>query len=506
MAEQGQGTKREGDEDSENGLQHKKARHDGLDDIQEILRNTKLADLERKRQKIVALEHNSTIGQALKLNGFECFAAAVLQASWRCEYVGLVVQDLAKHKILSAPIVVAPGLEDVLDTPSQEVANEALVGWLDIKDVLDSLLRFLGESTRGKLDLPMLALMQLLDKEGSQFLDKMVITVAGGGDRQLVYKANDSASILDTIQNQFLLPPDEEGKQQVVHRLAIFDAEGSILAIISQLDIMKCDRPPPLFGKQTFRAAQISRAISASQMHCVFAHTVKRQLESQGVSMLVKGIELFSTALHRFLLDHAEEMGGHSQQVPTSAGHPGGQAASHRGGPPSTNAASLQASIQPDHLSVLALPVAEFLALTHHTTYIGYSAANPAVGRPPLLCQQRPRGLAHKPPFTLTDADDVRPRGLVLKTPHSLSSMPVNSSFSALVSHDAENSIPVLGKRVCIVSVQKPHNIFSVSALLKLMVDNKIHRVYVAGGWRGLLLPTAVVTCTDVMRVVSGVW
>lgn len=67
MAEQGHGMKREGEDEGENGLQHKKARHDGLDDIQEILRTTKLADLERKRQNIVALEHNSTIGQALKV-------------------------------------------------------------------------------------------------------------------------------------------------------------------------------------------------------------------------------------------------------------------------------------------------------------------------------------------------------------------------------------------------------------------------------------------------------
>jgi hypothetical protein len=53
----------------------------------------------------------------------------------------LVLQELAKHKILSAPIIIAPGLEDVLDAPSQEVANEALVGWLDIKDILEYLLK-----------------------------------------------------------------------------------------------------------------------------------------------------------------------------------------------------------------------------------------------------------------------------------------------------------------------------------------------------------------------------
>lgn len=36
--------------------------------------------------------------------------------------------------------------------------------------------------------------------------------------------------------------------------------------------------------------------------------------------------------------------------------------------------------IQPDHLSVLALPVAEFLALLHNTSYLGYSQRGSAQG------------------------------------------------------------------------------------------------------------------------------
>lgn len=37
--------------------------------------------------------------------------------------------------------------------------------------------------------------------------------------------------------------------------------------------------------------------------------------------------------------------------------------------------------IQPDHLSVLALPVAEFLALLHHTSYLGYSQRSSQQGK-----------------------------------------------------------------------------------------------------------------------------
>lgn len=38
--------------------------------------------------------------------------------------------------------------------------------------------------------------------------------------------------------------------------------------------------------------------------------------------------------------------------------------------------------IQPEHLSVLALPVAEFLALLHGTSYLGYSQRGSEQGGP----------------------------------------------------------------------------------------------------------------------------
>lgn len=67
MVEKGHG-KREGEvEEEENHTHVKKQRLDGLESLQEVLRNTKLAELEHKRQHIVQLEHNSTIGHALKV-------------------------------------------------------------------------------------------------------------------------------------------------------------------------------------------------------------------------------------------------------------------------------------------------------------------------------------------------------------------------------------------------------------------------------------------------------
>lgn len=86
MVEKGHG-KREGEDEVEESQTHvKKQRLDGLESLQEVLRNTKLAELEHKRQHIVQLEHSSTIGHALKV-GFELFITSLtmsgcLQRGW----------------------------------------------------------------------------------------------------------------------------------------------------------------------------------------------------------------------------------------------------------------------------------------------------------------------------------------------------------------------------------------------------------------------------------------
>ena len=54
----------------------------------------------------------------------------------------MVLQELAKHRILSAPLVITPDLEDVQDMPLRDPdANPTLVGWVDIPDILTALLQ-----------------------------------------------------------------------------------------------------------------------------------------------------------------------------------------------------------------------------------------------------------------------------------------------------------------------------------------------------------------------------
>lgn len=101
--------------------------------MEDLLNNTPLSSLVR-RQSVVKLEHNMTIGEALKV--------------------------LAANSILSAPMVLMPDIED----SSELETSPSLLGWVDIGDIMKALLNFLSANE----DLPhaMLALMTALEKEG----------------------------------------------------------------------------------------------------------------------------------------------------------------------------------------------------------------------------------------------------------------------------------------------------------------------------------------------------
>eukprot|EP00891_Asterochloris_glomerata_P005954 jgi/Astpho2/5954/Aster-x0699 len=140
------------------------------------------------------------------------------------------VQELAIHQILSAPVIVAPGLEDMEE--EGDSWDPTLLGWLDVRDILAAFVQHV-EQTTPELPTRMLQLMGLLEREGRTFAQKTLVTLASCNDRGLVYQANCSTTLLEAIRGSFL------GNGCVVHRLAIFDAHGCITCIVSQLDIMR---------------------------------------------------------------------------------------------------------------------------------------------------------------------------------------------------------------------------------------------------------------------------
>jgi CBS domain-containing protein len=320
--------------------------------------------------------------------------------------IGRCLEEFAKRKILSAPLVIEPTLEDdALDEAGGGVslaeeggaavpeAAPTLLGWIDTGDILRSFLQHLedhlaeearaaateGEGGGGvaagggsgggaekkekvekkKKELPtrMLELMTLLEKLGPSFAARKLITVSGGKDRALVFSATASSSLLEAMRDLFLPSGRNENPSSssssrspsspsVVHRVAVFDGHGAITHVISQLDVLRFllrnrERWSSVSGRSI---AELGLLSGKAPVLTVDPHTpallALREMRDAGVS---------------------------GAAVVSAGGGPAGGEG--------TAIANLSVSdlraVDPRHLSVLALPVAELLALLHKTTYVG---------------------------------------------------------------------------------------------------------------------------------------
>lgn len=275
------------------------------------------------------MEHNQNVGDALKL--------------------------LARHNILSAPLVVSPGLEDI-ESLEPTGTSASLVGWLDIKDVIKAFLAFLHED-RPQLPTNMLALMTELEKQGPAFASKMLITIVGSEDRGLVYQTDAEASVLTAIRDMFLGQPDGGA---LVHRLAIFDAHGDITRIVSQMDVLRLLRQ---------HLAELGGCADQS-------------LEQLGLYKLDMSAEVVR------LQPVTPTLLAYKQLA--DAGVTGAPVVSADGLLIANLSISDIRGIQPDHFGVLALPVAEFLAVKHGTSYLGYSQHSSNSARHPFFASGPP--------------------------------------------------------------------------------------------------------------------
>ena len=316
--------------------------------------------------------------------------------------IGRCLEEFAKRRILSAPLVIEPGLEDdALDEAGGGVslaeeggaavpeAAPTLLGWIDTGDILSSFLSHLedhlaeeaasaaaaeGEREGGaaerkkevqKKEIPtrMLELMTLLEKLGPGFAARTLITVSGGKDRALVFSATANSSLLEAMRDLFLPSGDKnEGEEEerdgeeeggnpsssssssrVVHRVAVFDGHGAITHVISQLDVLR------------FLLKHKERWGGSSALG-------EKSIEELG--LLSGKAPVLTVDPHTPTLLALREM--------KAAGVSGAAVVSPATG---TAIANLSVSdlraVDPRHLSVLALPVAELLALLHKTTYVG---------------------------------------------------------------------------------------------------------------------------------------
>lgn len=356
---------------------------------QKLLESTNLSELCKKDQKIVLLEHNTTIGDALK--------------------------TLAKHNILSAPMVMYPDIEEVQGGDM----SPQLLGWIDVADVMRAFLQHLTDAGH-RIPTQMLALMNLLEKEGPVFSDRLLVTIRGVEDRGLVYQAEGATtSLMDAIRNVFLRPAD--GETKVVHRLAVFDSHGEITNVITQTDIMR------------FLLAQLGE----------LGGVADRTIEQLG--LLTGKPPVLSVNPHvPALLAYAQQA---AQQV--------------SGAPVVTDSGELIANlsisdiraITAEQFGALALPVAEFLAVEHGTAYLGYSATTSEHAKHPFFASANRSGGPTKGDIQLftCKADTL------------------------------------------------------LSQMLQKIVEERIHRVYVVDRDEEPRVQ-AVITPTDILRLVSGVF
>jgi hypothetical protein len=114
---------------------------------------------------------------------------------------------------------------------------------VDINDILREFLAHLRVKVN-PLPSSMLQLMGLLEKEGPGFIEKSLITIVGDVDHALVFQPDADTSVLSAVKDMFLATKQQNvnGVQvpRVVHRLAMFDAHGYIVNVVSQMDVVRC--------------------------------------------------------------------------------------------------------------------------------------------------------------------------------------------------------------------------------------------------------------------------
>ncbi|KAL6783677.1 hypothetical protein ACKKBF_B05405 [Auxenochlorella protothecoides x Auxenochlorella symbiontica] len=282
--------------------------------VHELLQKTPTSALCKPKQDIVTLRQNLSIGDAMQI--------------------------LAKRGILSAPIVLEPDLEEMGGLPEERELSPQLLGWLDVSDILRA---FLDHLKRGGDLVPskMLALMSAIEKAAPSFISRMLITIPSIEDRNLLYASEAGTTPLSSTIRDLFLRPSEGGMSAVVHRIALFGPHGDITNIVSQMDVIKflAARPEALGPLADATLGQLGVLDSARE---------------------VVSVDPLTPTLAAFAMLASRQLAGAPVVADT-------------GDLIANLSISDLRTLTGEHLGVLALPVAEFLALRHDTTYIGYS-------------------------------------------------------------------------------------------------------------------------------------
>lgn len=310
-----------------------------------------------------------------------------------------------------------PDLEDNGDLG----LDPQLLGWVDVGDILKAFLSHL-HATGKEVPTKMLSLMTALEKEGPSFACKTLITVRAADDRGLVFQADCATTSVMSAVRELFMQKSASGEPKVAHRIALFDAHGEITGIISQMDVM---------------------------------HWLLNNAEHLGPSG-TKSIDELGLMTGRppvvVVNPHTPALMAYNTMA--TAGVSGAPVITDEGDLIANLSISDLRALTSEHFGILALPVAEFLALEHGTAYIGYSVTSSQHSRHPFFASSSRSGSPGK-----------------------------------------ENvEIFTVGKRATLLEV------------VRKFVDLHIHRVYVVDDGAGKPRVEAVLTLTDILRLLAGVW
>lgn len=327
------------------------------------------------------------------------------------------LQVLAKNNILSAPVVVPAPEED--DSGHDFPRSDTLIGFLDVSD----LLRAFIASTMYRLSPALAGTMELrreaLKAAGQDFAEKRVLAFVGN-DGEVFSKANLQMTLREVVTAGFLaLGPNTDGvagekyngpTARTVHRLAVFGDTGSIINIVSQTDVIR----------HLYKHAELQSMLGIS----LKALTVEQAGMCEGKTV---------ACVPQITPTHAAFASMYASRV-SAVG-----VLNEKGQLIGNLSASDLRRILPEHFSVLALPVAHFIAVMLSNTFAAYSSS--------------------------THDNFMKTQSAVLKTP--LPKMIV-----------CQPETPVLD-------------------VLKLLATTGKHRIYVVNAAGK---PLAVITATDILR------
>ncbi|KAK9829547.1 hypothetical protein WJX72_006411 [[Myrmecia] bisecta] len=294
-----------------------------------LMVKTSVGQIISKDQNIILLRQDATIEAALKV--------------------------LAKHHILSAPVVVPNDGPGSVDACAPNRCPEDIVGFVDIRDILSS---YLAEADLASMrGMRLLKRMQVLEESGQKFASKTLeqLSVLGHDGSFFLENGSGRLSLLELVHDGFLYPKGAKAMhggtkaRTVGHRVALYSKEGCITNIVSQSDVVRflfehVDELGPLADKTVSELGWAPRPV---------IHVTP---ESPAIEVMSMMDERNISAVA--VVDKDKKLLGNF------------------------SISDLRAIVA-EHFGSMALPVGEFLALEHGIEFWGVKADPPGAPEPP---------------------------------------------------------------------------------------------------------------------------